>query len=79
MLRAALTVVLLSTCPAFAQWGYAPSRPLETMDDAWRRQESNRFQQDRAFGGQPLGGYREPMGSPFVPPPQQRQAPPSWQ
>jgi hypothetical protein len=68
MLRTAI-VLLALTVPAAAQPIYLSPRPLETIDEAWRRQESNRYQQDRAFGGQPLGGYQQRLGDPPVQPP----------
>ena len=51
---------------------YRPPRAMETLDQAHERQRANRYDQDRRSGGQPLGGYYEPLGDPRVPPPGRR-------
>ena len=55
--------------PSVQPYGYQPSRPLETFEEQRSRQDANRYWQDRQSGGQPLGGYREPLGDarPFAP------------
>jgi hypothetical protein len=64
----ALFVALLVAGSATAQT--RPS-PFETREDAYRRQQSDRYQQDRnSTFGQPLGGYRERLGDSPVQPSQ---------
>lgn len=66
-----LSVLLVATLAAGSALAQSRPSPFETREDAYRRQQSDIYQQNqRSTYGQPLGGNSERLGDPRVQPSQ---------